>query len=54
MNKKYLSLGLAAAVLVALFAIALHDPLGFPVINRGVTAVSSTFAAASSAVGGCA
>ena len=39
MDKKYLSLGLAAAVLVALFAMALHDPLRFPVINRVVTAV---------------
>ena len=52
MNKKYLSLGLAAAVLVALFAMALHDPLRFPVINRVVTAVITPFAAASSAVGG--
>ena len=52
MDKKYLSLGLAAAVLVALFAMALHDPLRFPVINRVVTAVITPFAAASSAVGG--
>ena len=52
MNKKYLSLGLAAAVLVAMFAMALHDPLRFPVINRVVTAVITPFAAASSAVGG--
>lgn len=52
MNKKYLSFGLAGAVLIALFAMALHDPLRFPVINRMVTAVITPFAAASSAVGG--
>ena len=39
MNKKYLSLGLAVAVLLALFGMALQDPLRFPVINRAVTAV---------------
>lgn len=37
---------------MALFAMALHDPLRFPVINRVVTAVITPFAAASSAVGG--
>ncbi len=52
MNKKYLSLGLAAAVLLALFGMALHDPLRFPVINRMVTAVVTPFAAAGSAVSG--
>lgn len=52
MNKKYLSLGLAAAVLLALFGMALHDPLRFPVINRMVTAVVMPFAAAGSAVSG--
>ena len=41
MNKKYLSLGLAVAVLLALFGMALQDPLRFPVINRAVTAVPS-------------
>ena len=46
MNKKYLSLGLAVAVLLALFGMALQDPLRFPVINRAVTAVITPFAAA--------
>ena len=52
MNKKYLSLGLAGAVLVALFGMALQDPLRFPGVNRAVTAVITPFAAASNAVGG--
>ncbi len=52
MNKKYLSIGLAVAVLLTLFAMALHDPLRFPVVNRVVTAVITPFAAASNAVGG--
>ena len=52
MNKKYLSLGLAVAVLLALFGMALQDPLRFPVINRAVTAVITPFAAATNAVGG--
>ncbi len=52
MNKKYLSLGLVITVLLALFAMALHDPLRFPVVNRVVTAVITPFAAAASAVGG--
>ena len=51
MNKKYLSLGLAVAVLLALFGMALQDPLRFPVINRAVTAVITPFAAATNAVG---
>lgn len=52
MNKKYLSLGLAAAVLIAMFAMALHDPMRFPVINRIVTVVITPFAAVHSAVSG--
>ncbi len=52
MNKKYLSLGLVITVLLALFAMALHDPLRFPVVNRVVTAVITPFSAAASAVGG--
>lgn len=52
MNKKYLSVGLAAAVLLALFGMALHDPLHFPVVNRVVAAVVSPFAAAGSAASG--
>lgn len=52
MNKKYLSIGLAAAVLVAMFAMALHDPLRFPGVSSAVTAVITPFAAAENTVGG--